>query len=80
MNHLVWLNGMIVVGMAYADCEFSILLFDGATGFPPSIKDGKSPIGYEIIDLKGDTLHIQTILDNCAAEEDQRMFLAKNFL
>jgi hypothetical protein len=77
MDRLIWLDSISAAGMAYDDCDYSILLFDGATGRTTSIKEGESPIGYEIISLKDDTLYIQTVLDNCRSEGDEKKFVSQ---
>jgi hypothetical protein len=74
MECQVWLDSITVAGTAYNDCNYCVMLFDGRTGKDTSIVEGKSPIGYELVGLRGDSLIIRTLLDNCQRVADAKSF------
>ena len=75
MTDLIWLDTLRVIGNSYADCEYSIVEFDGSVGQSRPLHASKSPAGYEIRSDSGKTVLIGTVLDNCRSEEDARQFV-----
>ncbi|HUU12101.1 MAG TPA: hypothetical protein VM182_00150 [Terriglobia bacterium] len=77
MTDLIWVDALKVIGNSYADCEYSVVEFDGSVGQSRPLHAGKSPLGYEIRSSSGRTVLIGTVLDNCRSEEDMRQFVSE---
>lgn len=75
MTDLIWVDALRVIGNSYADCEYSVVEFDGSVGQSCPLHAGKSPLGYEIRSHSGKTVVIGTVLDTCRSEEDMRQFV-----
>lgn len=71
----VWADALRVVGNSYNDCEYSVVMFDGATGKMQPIMAAASPIGYEIGAVTGRRVLIRRLLDNCKTEELEKDFV-----
>jgi hypothetical protein len=77
MTDLIWVDKLRVIGNSYADCDYSVVEFDGSVGQSRPLHAGESPLGYEIRSHSGKTVVIGTILDNCRSEEDTRQFVSE---
>jgi hypothetical protein len=75
MTDLVWVDALKVIGNSYADCDYSVVEFDGSVGQSRSLHAGESPLGYEIRPSAGRTVVIGTVLDNCRSEDQLRQFV-----
>ena len=75
--HKVWIDSLTVVG-DYGDewCQ-NIKMFDGRTGKMIVVKEGKSPLGYEIQKVRNDSLFIRSILDINASSAERKSFKTK---
>lgn len=71
----VWANALRVVGNSYNDCEYSVVMFDGATGEMRSVMPANSPVGFELGPVTGRQVLIRNVLDNCKTEELERDFI-----
>ena len=74
LDNPVWLDSLRVVGNSFNDCNYDVVLFDGLSGETNTICEDRQPIGYKILGIKGDLLLVQTILDNCGTEADEKVF------
>ncbi|MGD1046717.1 MAG: hypothetical protein ABR936_15520 [Bacteroidota bacterium] len=74
MDNLVWFDNLIVCGTQYDDCYYCALLFDGKKGKTFVLKKAKSPVGYEVVGLRQDSLIIRSLLDNCSGGDDKEKF------
>lgn len=75
MTDLVWVDALKVIGNSYADCDYSVVEFDGSVGQSRSLHAGESPLGYEVRSSSGKTVVIGTVLDNCRSEDQLRKFV-----
>jgi len=74
MTEFVWIDSLTVCGNYYGECSCSVYCFNGRSGKTISIKQASSPTGYAVVSLKGQHLIIQTMVDNCASDEDRKQF------
>ena len=65
LDDFVWTDVLSGVGDAHFDCDFSVGLFDGVNGKTVALEPGASPVGYELISVKGMKVFIRQTLDNC---------------
>jgi len=75
MTDLIWVDALRVIGNSYADCEYSVVEFDGSVGQSRPLHASESPVGYEIRSHSGKTVLIGTVLDNCRSEDEVREFV-----
>jgi hypothetical protein len=75
MTDLIWVDALRVIGNSYADCDYSVVEFDGSAGETRALHAGASPLGFEIRSSSGKGVLIGTVLDNCRREEDMRHFI-----
>ncbi len=71
---LSWIDSLTMVFNSHDDCDYSVAMFNGRTGETIDLVPSKSPLGFSLIGIRGDSVVIQTVIDNCASDE-----VIKNF-
>ena len=88
MDNSVWFDSLRAIGDRHGDCDYKVELFDGAKGKMISVRKGRPPVGFEIIDrgqtkngrhVGGDIIIAKT-LDNCMRCEDSMRFVPECFV
>lgn len=75
-----WVDEFRAVGNVHDDCSYSVALFDGRTGQTRQLFTPASPLGYEMVRIEGNQVHVRTMLDNCRTEDDALTFIADCFV
>jgi hypothetical protein len=80
LTDLIWADRFRVIGNSYADCDYSVVEFDGSTGQTRAIHEAESPVGYEIRTSVGKKALLRKVLDNCRTEDVERTFVPECLL
>lgn len=71
LDNIVWTDPLTAVGDYHNSCDYGVLRFDGSLGVTTPVMASESPIGYELISVKGGIVRIRQVLDNCRLSEGQ---------
>jgi len=69
IENIAWIDDLSFIGDYHNDCDYGVAWFDGRGGRMISVKESESPLGYELISVKGTVATIRMVLDNCRMQE-----------
>ena len=69
LENIAWINDLSFMGDYHNDCDYGVAWFDGKDGRLISIKESESPLGYELVSVKGNIATIRMVLDNCRMQD-----------
>ncbi len=69
IENIAWIDDLSFIGDYHNDCDYGVAWFDGRAGRMVSVKESESPLGYELISVKGDIATIRMVLDNCRMQD-----------
>lgn len=69
LENMEWINDLSFVGDYHNDCDYGVAWFDGKSGRVISVKESESPLGYELVSVKGNVATIRMVLDNCRMQD-----------
>jgi hypothetical protein len=64
-----WLDPLAAVGDRKGGCRSGVYLFDGRDGTTRALKEPRSPAGYALVAVSGDSALIRKFPDDCATDD-----------